>query len=178
MNSPIAADQTKSPRGAAWNLIAGVAVFVAILATVYTYVIPRLGHELVSATASPEFRESAAESRDAWSKMTMSDGLTRFVSDHITSTARDFQSFKNDYTSDPPEIILIFSAAGRSQLRDFRSQTDFSTFVVMLHGKPLTEVAPAAWSDTEVKLSLRGMPTSDTNEVLVRLTESPASRTA
>ena len=171
MNSYIAADPTKSPRGAAWTLIAGVAVFVAILATVYTYVIPRLGHELVSATASLEFRESAAESRDAWSKMKLPDGTTRCVSDHITLTARDFQSFKNDYKSDPPEIILILSAAGRGQLQNFRSQTDFCAFVVMLHGKPLTEVAPAAWSDTEVKLSLRGMSASDANEVLARLTE-------
>jgi hypothetical protein len=86
MNSPIAVDQTKSPRGAAWTLIAGVAVFVAILATVYTYVIPRLGHELVSATASLEFRESAAESRDAWSKMTMPDGLTRFEATEVPCT--------------------------------------------------------------------------------------------
>ena len=171
MNSPIAADQTKSPRGTAWTLITGVAVFVAILATVYTYVIPRLGHELVSATASLEFRESSAEPRADWSKMTMPDGTTRFVSDDITLTARDFQSFRNDYKSDPPEIILILSATGQSQTQRFRSQTDVRTFVVMLHGKPLTEVDPAAWSDTEVKLSLRGMSNSDANEVLARLTE-------
>ena len=96
MNSPTAADQTKSPRGTAWTLITGVAVFVAILATVYSYVIPRLGYELVSATG---------------------------------------------------------------------------TFVVLLHGKLLTEVGPSAWSDTEVKLSLRGMSNFDANEVLARLTE-------
>ena len=171
MNSPIAADQTKSPRGTAWTLITGVAVFVAILATVYSYVIPRLGHELVSATASLEFRESAAEPRDAWSKLTLPDGSIRFVSDDITLTARDFQSFRNDYKSDPPEIILILSATGQSHVLVFRSQTDVRTFVVMLHGKPLTEVDPAAWSDTEVKLSLRGMSNSDANEVLARLTE-------
>ncbi len=41
----------------------------------------------------------------------------------------------------------------------------------MLHGKPLTEVAPEDWSDMEVKLTLRGMSASDTNEVLARLTE-------
>jgi hypothetical protein len=171
MNSPIDADQTKRPRGAAWTLIAGIAVMVAILATVYTYVIPRLGHELVTASASLEFRESSAESRENWSRMTMPDGTTRFVSDHATFTARDFQSFKNDYKSDPPEIILILSAAGQSQLQVLRSPTSFTTFVVMLHGKPLTEVAPEDWSDTEVQLSLRGMSTSDANEVLARLTE-------
>ena len=171
MNSPIDADQTESPRGAAWTLIAGIAVMVAILATVYTYVIPRLGHELVTASASLEFRESSAESRDAWSKMTMPDGSIRFVSDDITLTALDFQSFNNDYKSDPPEIILILSIAGQSQLQVLRSQTDFPTFVVMLHGKPLTEVAPEDWSYTEAKLTLRGMSTSDANEVLARLTE-------
>ena len=152
-------------------LIAGIAVMVAILATVYTYVIPRLGHELVSATATLEFRESSPESRENWSSMTMPDGTTRFVSDHSTFTARDFQSFKNDYKSDPPEIILILSTGGQSQLQVLRSQTSFTTFVVMLHGKPLTEVAPEDWSDTEVKLTLRGMSTSDANEVLARLTE-------
>ncbi len=171
MNSPIDADQTKSPRGAAWTLIAGIAVMVAILATVYTYVFPRLGHELVSATASIEFRESAAESRDGWSKMKLPDGTTRFVSDHAIFTAPDFQSFKNDYKSDPPEIILILSAAGQSQLQVLSSPTSFTTFVVMLHGKPLTEVVPEDWSDTEVQLTLRGMSTSDANEVLARLTE-------
>jgi hypothetical protein len=171
MNSPIAADQTKSLRGTAWTLIAGVAVFVAILATVYTYVFPRLGHELVSGTASLEFRESTYEPRAAWSRLTMPDGSTRYVSDHITLTARDFQSFRNDYKSDPPEIILILSAAGRRQLQSFRSQADFHSFVVILHGKPLTQVSPEDWSDTEVKLSLRGMSASDTNEVLARLTE-------
>lgn len=171
MNSPIDADQTRSPRGAAWTLIAGIAVMVAILATVYTYVFPRLGHELVSATASIEFRESAAESRDGWSKMTLPDGTTRFVSDHATFTARDFQSFKNDYKSDPPEIILILSTTGQSQLQVLRSPTSFTTFVVMLHGKPLTEVGSEDWSDTEVKLLLLGMSTSDANEVLARLTE-------
>ena len=171
MNSPIAADQTKSPRGTASTLITGIAVFVAILATVYTYVIPRLGHELVSATASLEFRESAAEPRAAWSKMTLPDGSTRFVSEDISLTARDFQSFRNDNKSNPPAIILILSATGRSQLQVFRSQTDARTFIVTLHGKPLTEVGPAAWSDTEVKLSLRGMSNSDANEVLARLTE-------
>ena len=134
MNSPIAADERKSPRGTAWTLIAGVAVFVAILAMVYTYVFPRLGHELVSATASLEFRESADEPRAAWYKRTLPDGLTRFVADHITLTARDFQSFKNDYKSDPPEIILILSAAGRRQLQSFRSHADFHSFVVILHG--------------------------------------------
>lgn len=171
MNSPIAADQTKSPRGTAWTLITGVAVFVAILATVYAYVIPRLGHELVSATASLEFRESAAAPRAAWSKMTMPDGSTRFVSDDIALAARDFQSFKNDYKSNPPEIILILSAAGRNHLQAFSPQADVRTFVVMLKRKPLTEVGAAAWSDTEVKLSLRGMSNSDANEVLARLTE-------
>jgi len=171
MNSPIAVDQTKSPRGTAWTLITGVAVFVAILATVYAYVIPRLGHELVSATASLEFRESAAEPRAASSRLTLPDGSIRFVSDDITFTAQDFQSFRNDYKSNPPEIILILSTAGQSQMQGFRAQTDVRTFVVMLHGKPLAEVGPAAWSDTEVKLSLRGMSNSDANEVLARLTE-------
>jgi hypothetical protein len=171
MNSPTAADQTNLPRGTAWTLTTGVAVFIAILATVYTYVIPRLGQELVSTTASLEFRESTAEPRDAWPKTKLPDGTTRFVSGHSTFRARDFKSFKNDYKSDPPEIILILSAAGRSRLQNFRSHRGFSTFVVMLHGKPLTEVAPAAWSDTDVKLSLRGMSTSDANEVLARLTE-------
>ncbi len=171
LESPVTSDQTKSPRGTTWTLITGVAVFVAILATVYAYVIPRLGHELVSTTASLEFRESTAEPPAAWSKMILPDGSTRFVSDDITLTARDFQSFTNDYKSNPPEIILILSATGRSQAQVFRSQTRVRTFVVMLHGKPLTEVAPAAWSDTDVKLSLRGMSKSDVNEVLARLTE-------
>jgi hypothetical protein len=171
MNAPIDADQTKSPRGAAWTLIAGIAVMVAILATVYTYVFTRLGHELVTASASLEFRESSEEPRAAWSKQTLPEGSTRYVSDHITLMAQDFQSFKHDYKSDPPEIILILSAAGRSELQGFRTQANFRSFVVILHGKPLTEVAPEDWSDTEVKLSLRGMSASDTNEVLARLTE-------
>ena len=57
------------------------------------------------------------------------------------------------------------------QLQGFRSSAGCTTFEVMLHGKPRTTAAPEDRSDTEVKLSLRAMSNSDTNEVLARLTE-------
>ena len=171
MESPVTSVQPTSARGAAWTLIGGLAVFVAILLSVYGYVFPRIGQEPVSATATLEFRESSAEPHDVWSEMTLPDRTTRFVSGSVTLTARDFQAFRSPRNSEPPEITLILSAAGRSQIRKLKLQPEFSTFVAVLHGKALTEVVPAQWTETQTTLLLHGMTNADANEVMARLTE-------
>lgn len=164
-------DQPPPTRGKAWTLIGGIAVFVAILISVYGYVIPRIGQEPVSATATLEFRESSEEPHDAWSEVTLPDRTTRFVSESVTLTARDFQAFRSRRDSDPPEITLILSAAGRSRMQNLKLQPISSSFVVMLHEKTLTEVEPSQWTETHTTLLLKGMSNADANEVMARLTE-------
>ncbi|MBC7967016.1 MAG: hypothetical protein H7Z17_13945 [Fuerstia sp.] len=171
MESPATSDQPQPARGAAWTLIGGIAVFVAILLSVYGYVIPRIGQEPISATATLEFRESSAEPHDAWSEMTLPDRTMRFVSQSVTLKARDFQAFRNRRNAEPPEITLILSAAGRSHVQKLKQQPKFSTFVVMLHGKALTEVSPTQWAETQTTLLLKGMSHADAHEVMARLTE-------
>jgi hypothetical protein len=171
MESLVSTDQPQPARGAAWTLIGGIAVFVVILLSVYGYVFPRIGQEPVSATATLEFRESSTEPHDAWSEIILPDRTTRFVSASVTLTARDFQAFRNRRNSEPPEITLILSATGRSQMQKLKLQPQFFTFVVMLHGKALTEVVPAQWTDTQATLLLNGMSNADANEVMARLTE-------
>ncbi len=171
MQLSVIPDQPPLARGATWTLVGALAVFVAILWTVYAYVFPRLGQEPVSATATLEFRESSPEPRDAWSKMTLPDGTTRFVSESVTLAASDFQAFRNRHNAEPPEITLILSASGRRHLQKFQLQPTFSTFVVRLHGEALTEVRPEQWADPEIKLLLRGMSHENVNLVLARLTE-------
>jgi hypothetical protein len=171
MQSSVIPDQPPLARGATWTLVGGLAVFAAILWTVYAYVFPRLGQEPVSATATLEFRESSPEPRDAWSRITLPDGTTRFVSENVTLTACDFQAFRNRHSSETPEMTLILSASGRSHLQKFQLQPTFSTFVVRLHGEALTEVLPEQWADPEVTLLLRGISHEEANVILARLTE-------
>lgn len=171
MESPVTSDQPQPARGAAWTLIGGLAVFVAILLSVYGYVFPRIGQKPVSATATLEFRESSAEPHDAWSEMTLPDRTTRFVSKNIVLTARDFQAFRNRRNAEPPEITLILSVAGRNNVQKLKQHPEFSTFVVMLHGKPLAEVSPTQWTETQTTLLLKGMSNADAHEVMARLTE-------
>lgn len=164
-------DQPAPERGTAWTLIGGILVFIAILISVYGYVLPRVGQEPVSATATLEFRESSAERHDAWSEMTLPDRSIRFVSGNVTLTADDFQAFRSRRDSEPPEITLILSDTGRSQIQKLKLHPKSITFVVMLHGRALTEVVPAQWTETQTTLLLRGMSNADANEVMARLTE-------
>jgi hypothetical protein len=171
MEEPVTSDQPTSARGTPWTLIGGIAVFIVILLSVYGYVFPRIGQEPVSATATLEFRESSSEPHDTWSEMTLPDRTTRFVSGSVTLTARDFQAFRSRRNSEPPEITLILSATGRSQLQKLKRQPKVMTFFVMLHGKALTEVVPAQWTETQTTLLLKGMSNADANDVMARLTE-------
>ena len=103
--------------------------------------------------------------------MTLPDRTTRFVSESVTLTARDFQAFRNRRDSEPPEITLILSATVRSRLQKLKLQPKFMAFVVTLHGRALTEVVPAQWTETQTTLVLKGMSNADANEVMARLTE-------
>ncbi len=171
MSASKPSDDELSPRGSAWTLIAGFAVFGAILLSVYMYVFPRLGQEPISATAALEFRESSKKPREMWDEMILPNGETRYVSNKIALNAADFRAFQSRYNSQPPEILLILSDVGLGHLHEFNTRHTDSTFVVRLHGKVLAEVTSNQWSESNVTMLLRGMSDADGNEVLARLTE-------
>jgi hypothetical protein len=163
---------TPSSPGSAWTLIGGLAVFVAILLTVYAYVFPRLSGEPVSPSASLEVRAAYRDAHEHSVEMTLPDSGKWFVSDEVLLTASDFRTFTTaSGENGTPLLTLNCSTAGRKRLQVLRGTRGLNDLGIVLHSQLIACVALKDWSDESVTLALTGFSSSDANEVFARLTE-------
>lgn len=159
----------RSPSGSAWTLIGGLAVFGAILLTVYAYVFPRLSGEPVSPTASLEVRATFRDAQEDAVEMTLPVGEQRYVSDEVLLTAKDFRIFSTSIGKDgTPLLTLHLSASGRKQLEGLQGINELG---IVIHRKLIACIAPKDCVDDRVAVSLTGLSSSDANELFARLTE-------
>jgi len=157
---------TERVRGKTWTLVFGLTLLFVTFGLAYAYVIPRLGCELISRSASLEFRACASEPTEGWPPMTLPDGAVRYVSPEAAWNVAHFSAFQHVFHASPPEVFLLMSDAGRQQYHE-----PMEAFVVMLHDKPIAEVNSDEWTPSQVSLHLKGVSDPDANEVLARLTE-------
>jgi hypothetical protein len=171
MNPPVS-DTTKSTTassGSAWTLIGGLAVFVAILITVYAYVFPRLSGEPISPTASLEVRIAYWDIQDDTVEMTLPDGDKRFVSKVALLTATDFRTFSTTTGKNgTPLLTLHLSASGRKQLKNLNETIELG---IVIHRKLIACISRKDWSEDRVTVALTELSSSDANELFARLTE-------
>ncbi|MEZ6130754.1 MAG: hypothetical protein R3C59_18875 [Planctomycetaceae bacterium] len=158
--------ETESEPGKTWTLVFGLTLLLVTFGLAYAYVLPRLGCELISRTASLEFHPSATAPTDGWSPMTLPNGSVRHVSPETAWGVDEFSAFQHVFSDSPRQVVLLLSDAGRQ-----REQNSDATFVVILHDQPIAEVRSEDWTATQVTLRLEGMSAADANEAMARLTE-------
>lgn len=158
-----------STSGKTWTLVAGLAVFVAILATVYIYVFPRLAGERVSPTAMIEVRQVSTEPRDGWTKMLRTDGVSCYVESAVRMSALDFSVFRGDGLQVPPVLTLHFSDAGIDRAAAIQDDRGLVLGVV-LPNKTVLVTRADDWGVDRMILPLPGVSAADANEIFARLT--------
>jgi len=160
---------TQSSPGSMWTLIGGLAVFVAILLTVYAYVFPRLSGEPVSSTASLEVRMIVRDAQDHTMEMILPDGGKRYVSQDVLLTAKDFRSFRTTTgKSGTPQLTLHLSASGQKQLQGLNGSNELG---IVIRQKLIACISLNDVSGDRVTVALTGLSSSDANELFARLTE-------
>jgi hypothetical protein len=165
-------------RGSLWTVVAAIGVFAAILATIYAYVLPRLGGETIPESAPLEIRTAmqseAGVSMDEYSVlMKAPDGTVWAVGSETLFGAEGFVRFRGTPalgTSDP-RLALVLSAKGQSHVEALRTQHANQVLAVIVNDTligtfPVSQVALDA-----VDLSLDGMSDADANELFARLTQ-------
>ena len=158
-----------SGSGKTWTLLAGLTVLVAILATVYVYVFPRLAGERVSPTARIEVRQVSAEPQDGWVKMPRTDGTLCYVAADVRLSAVDFSVFRGDGLQVPPTLTLYFSDTGIVRSAPLRD--DHSLILgVVLPNKVVAMTDVESWGADRMILPLAGVSAADANEIFARLT--------
>jgi hypothetical protein len=160
-----------APRGRASTLIVWLALLVLVYSLTYIYVLPRLGQELVSATTSLQFRASSAEPQSGWPELAVPDGTKRNVNPEADFSAVHFSGFRHVFQARPPQVILLLSEEGARHRWNLQQQNPEQHYVIMLNSRPIAEIAPDQWTATQVTVTLTGLSSSQTNEVLARLTE-------
>ncbi len=155
--------------GKTWTLIVGLSVFIAILATVYVYVFPRLAGERVSPTAMIEVRQIAMEPQGDWIQMPLTDGALCYIESTSRMSAVDFSVFRGHGLQVPPKLTLHFSDAGMQRATALREDRTL-VFGVILPNKTVAATEPGHWSDDRIMLPLPGVSAADANEIFARLT--------
>lgn len=158
-----------SASGKTWTLIAGLSVFVAILATVYVYVFPRLDGERVSPTAMIEVRQISMQPQSGWIKMRRIDGKSCYVESAIRMSAVDFSVFRGNGLQVPPTVTLHFSDAGIDRASALRKDRTL-TLGVILPNKIVAVTEAGDWAVDRIILPLPGVSGADANEIFARLT--------
>lgn len=157
--------------GSWWTLIVALAVFLTVLGTIYAYIFPRLAGEKVSATAPLEVREVDRQADEHSTSMKCVDGQTWNVAERVLLTARDFSSFRGFIGNDGVALLkLNLSTAGRVQIQALKNESRDITLGVIIHNRLVSSTSLAEWTEDGVTLSLKGMSSSDSNEVFARLT--------
>jgi hypothetical protein len=165
-------ETTAAPTGSMWTLIGGLAVFIAILSTVYAYVFPRLSGEPVSATASVEIRAAYQEASDDCAEMILPDGGKWYIAKDVLLAAGDFRTFRSvqDKTG-VPQLTLHLSASGRKNLKLLKSRPDVRFLALIIHQDLVACIELKEWSAEGITVTLNGLSSSDANELYARLTE-------
>jgi hypothetical protein len=155
--------------GSAWTLIAAIAVFVAILGTVYFYVFPRLKGERVSVDSRLEIREPGSNG-DGLEAFVLPDGTRVLTKEKALLTAEDFTVFRGDGLRQPASLTLYFSESGRSRMK-LSAPADSEELIVMLNGRAIARTRLSEWTDKYAVISLPDLTSADVNEIFARLTQ-------
>jgi hypothetical protein len=175
---PVLPEYATHASGSLWTLVAAMGVFAAILAAVYSYVLPRLSGETIPASAPLEIRTAvlleAGTSVDGHSVlMKAPDGSAWAVGLETLIGAEGFVRFRGTPASatSVPRLVLTLSEKGRSEVEALRAQNAGQVLAVIVNDAligtlPVSQVASEAF-----ELSLDGMSDSDANELFARLTQ-------
>ena len=165
-------EPVRSTRGSTLTLIGGIAVFIAILSTVYSHVFPRFSGEPLSATASLEVRAAFEGPMEHAAPMRLPDGGTWYVSKTALLTAPDFFKFNGVAGHNgEPQLTLQLTFGGQKKLSLLNESGDTKCLALIIHQKLIACVALPEWSRDGVTVSLTGLSYSDANEIFARLTE-------
>lgn len=165
-------DDSKVPppgRGSTWTLITFLTVFIAILATVYCYVFPRLYGERVSPGARIEIYAMADEPSSGSREMKLTDGAPCFLLGSPLMSALDFSVFRGDGLQNPPRLTLYFSDSGRQKIPSEAALEKIPAGVLLPNGT-VAATSASDWGKDRVTLLLPGVSADDANEIFARLT--------
>jgi hypothetical protein len=176
--TPVLPECETHASGSFWTLAAAMGVFAAILAAVYSYVLPRLGGETIPASAPIEIRTAVQSKADASADehsvlMKAPDGSIWVVGRDALIGAEGFVRFRGTpaLVDAFPRLMLTLSAKGRSEVDGLRSQND-KQFLAMIVNDTLIGALPVSQMASDAfELSLDGMSDSDANELFARLTQ-------
>lgn len=159
-------------RGAAWTLIAAIIVFLAILGTIYNYVLPRLWGETIPDTVRLVVREAWQDSAGGTTKMSAPDGSVWYLGATELLSTGHFSRFRGTpAANEPPRLTFRLSAAGQSEVAPIMSNSAGRFTAILVHDRLIACVPASQWTADGLSLTLQGMTNQDANEIFARLTE-------
>jgi hypothetical protein len=175
---PVLPEYATHASGSLWTLVAAMGVFAAILAAVYSYVLPRLSGETIPASAPLEIRtavqlEAGVPVHEHSVMMKTPNGQTWAVGREALIGPEGFVRFRGTPASATavPRLVLTLSEKGRSKVDALRAENAEQILAVVVN-ETLTGTFPVSQVTSDAfELSLDGMSDSDANEVFARLTQ-------
>ncbi|MEZ6061091.1 MAG: hypothetical protein R3C19_12065 [Planctomycetaceae bacterium] len=159
-----------APRGRLWTLAAGIAVFAAILASVWFYLWPRLSGEPPSRNADLRLAAASPAAVDGWERMV--NGKDDFYVDpQPVLTAADVATFRISYDGTVPVLGLNLRKNGAKKLREFAGEHVDEHVALVINGSLVS--CPVLQNDSggRVDFPLGEQSRDDVQEILARLTQ-------
>lgn len=165
------ATAAESAVGSVWSVLAGLAVFAAILASVWYYLYPRLSGEPLSSGARLEVRLAVRGQSDGWRAVTLPDGAEMAVAPDVLLTAADVGSFRGIYHQGGLPVLrlnLTSEAAARLEQSALRAE---QALVVLVNEQPAGWLPASALQAHVLELELMGVSRADAEDIFARLTQ-------
>lgn len=165
-----------SSSGSVWSIIAGLAVFAAILWAVWYYLYPRLSGEVVSRTAQAEVCLVSPTSRDGWSRATSLAKRTLYRSPETILTTRDLKTFRGFYRAESvgpstPVLTLHLTSEGAERLRVLQGEAPNEMLGLMIHGMLVGTLPLRERIEHTIEFELQGVSRDDAEQTFARLTQ-------
>lgn len=158
--------------GRLWTIIAGLLVFLAILAAIYSYVIPRLVGEPLSSQAKLEMRMATKNSQPGFKEAKTPQGETVYVSPEIVLSAADISSFRGYYDENGQAVIALrFNDMGTAKIRDYSRKNLQTLAAFFVNDQIISCPTITGELGSRVVLELGEMSRDDAEEVFARLTQ-------
>jgi hypothetical protein len=165
-----------SSSGSVWSIMAGLAVFAAILWAVWYYLYPRLSGEVVSSTAQAEVCLVSPASRDGWSRTTSLAKKTLYRSPQTILTTRDLTTFRGFYHAESvgpatPMLTLHLNAEGVERLRALQAKAPNEMLGLIIHGTLVGTLPLQERTERTIEFELQGVSRDDAEQAFARLTQ-------
>ena len=163
------AEESQPHSGRIWTIVTGLAVFGAILISVWFYLLPRLSGEPVSPTANVEIRLASEHPVNGWQDRTLHSNRAVAISPDVLLTASGMRTFRGHYLPDGrPLLELNLTKDAASLLRD---QGNEYQIALIVNGNLLAVVPCEITDSDQIQIRLDGVDRSDAEEAFARLTE-------